>query len=82
MPLPAQFDIQKFIKIDTYDRRGKSLKLYQEKFRLDIRKNLFIGRLIKHWDRLLREVVESTSLEMLQTQHPGHGLVVNLAVPG
>jgi len=32
--------------------RGNSLRLHQETFRLDIGKNFFTGRVIRHWTRL------------------------------
>jgi len=46
--------------------RGNGLKLHHGRIRFGIRKNFVAERAVKHWNRLPREVAESTFLEMFK----------------
>jgi len=51
--------------------RGILFKLKQGRFRLDIRKKFFTVRMVKHWHRLPRGVVDAPCLETFKAKLDG-----------
>ena len=48
--------------------RGNGFKIKVGKLRLDIKKKLSIIRVVRHWNRMPREVVDAPSLKVTQDQ--------------
>jgi len=51
--------------------KGNSFKLKEGRFRLHIRKKLFTVRVVRHWNRLPREVVDVPPLEPFKARLGG-----------
>jgi len=60
--------LEKTSKIIKFNHPPNTTKLKHRKFHLNMRKNFFTLRVTEHWNRLLREVVESPSLEIFKTR--------------
>lgn len=59
-------EIDLFFQAGRDRARGNDLKLCQGRFHLNIRKNFFTGSVVKHWNELPRELVESPSLKVFR----------------
>ena len=56
------------MRVDTDSTSGNGFKLRQGRFKLDIRRKFFTQRLVTHWNRLPKEVVDAPLLEALKAR--------------
>jgi len=62
-------DEDRFFSVVCSNRtRSNGLKLQHRKLLTNTRKNFFIVQVMEHWNRLLKEAVESPSMEICKTR--------------
>ena len=60
-----------FTWVDNDRRRGNGFKLKEGRFRLAVRRKFFTQRVVRHWNRLPRQVVDAPSTELFKASLNG-----------